>query len=209
MNLSFPAIVSINSFATHTATLKYESIKTNPNIPIIGAEENFMSTSGYELDKGRNFSVQEVNYGSSVTVIGSDLAAKLFKNKENPLDKIISISDGKYRVVGVMKAKGSSMGGNPDLYAVVPLNNVRIYFSKPDMSYTINVMAATTQSIDIALGEAKGLFRIIRKIPVSQDDNFDVSKSDSLVKMMFEDIKYVTIGATIIGLSHCWVQLLV
>ena len=195
----FPAIVSINSFATHTATIKYESFKTNPNIPIIGAEENFMSTSGYELDKGRNFSIQEVNFGSSVTVIGSDLAKTLFKHKENPIDKIISISNGKYRIVGVMKTKGSSFGGNPDLYAVVPLNNVRMYFSRPDMSYTINVMTTTAQSIETAIGEARGLFRIIRKIPVSQDDNFDISKSDSLAKMFFDDIKFVTIGATIIG----------
>ena len=171
---SFPSVVSINTFATHNATLKYQSVKTNPNIPLIGAEENFIATSGYELDKGRNFSIQEVNYGSNVVLIGSELAKTLFKNKENPIDKIISISNGKYRVVGVMKEKGSSMGGNADTYALLPLNNVRMYFPRPGMSFTINVMTTNAQSLDIALGEAKGLFRRIRKVPLSLGDNFDV-----------------------------------
>ena len=196
---TFPAIVSINSFATHNATMKNGSVKTNPNIPIIGSEENFVSTSGYELAKGRNFSVQEVRFGSSVVIIGSDLEKTLFKNHENPVDKIISISVGKYRIIGVMKEKGSSMGGNPDLYALITLNNVRMYFSRPNMPYTINVMTNNTQSMETAIGEARGLFRKIRKLPLGNDDNFDISKSDNMVKMLLENISFVTIGATIIA----------
>ncbi|MCX6765048.1 MAG: FtsX-like permease family protein, partial [Candidatus Nealsonbacteria bacterium] len=95
--------------------------------------------------------------------------------------------------------KGSSFGGNSDTYALLPLNNVRMYFSRPNMSYTINVMANKATSIETAIGEARGLFRRIRKIPLGLDDNFDISKSDNLVKMLFENIKYVTMGATIIG----------
>ncbi|MCX6765047.1 MAG: ABC transporter permease, partial [Candidatus Nealsonbacteria bacterium] len=88
---SFSALVSINSFATHTATIKYGTYKSNPKIPVIGVEENYVVTSGSELSKGRNFSIQEVNYGSSVCIIGSELARTVFKNKEAPIDKVISI----------------------------------------------------------------------------------------------------------------------
>ena len=61
----FPSYVSVTSFASHIATVKYKSIKTNPNIPVIGADEDYLIISGYELDKGRNFSQQEINFGTN------------------------------------------------------------------------------------------------------------------------------------------------
>src|ERR1043166_6503269 len=49
--------VSINaSFAT---TVTYESKKTDPNVMVNGADENYLSVSGYEIGLGRNFSPQE------------------------------------------------------------------------------------------------------------------------------------------------------
>ncbi len=196
---SIPAIISINSFATHSATIKYNNVKTNPNIPVLGGEENYIITTGYELAEGRNFSIHEVQYGSNVAILGSDLAVKLFKNKSNPIDKEISIANAKYRVIGVMKAKGSSFGGNPDNYCIVTLNNVRKNFPRPNMSYSINVMAKNSSTLDLALSEARGLFRQIRKLNLSQEDNFEIAKSDNMAKMLFDNIKFVTMAATLIG----------
>jgi putative ABC transport system permease protein len=54
--------------------------------------------------------------------------------------------------------------------------------------------------MDVAIGEATGLFRIIRQDPVGSDNTFEITKSDNIAKMFIENIKYVTIAATIIGL---------
>jgi putative ABC transport system permease protein len=54
--------------------------------------------------------------------------------------------------------------------------------------------------LEIAVGEAEGLFRKIRKLTIYDDTNFSVSKSDSLANMLIENISVVTIGATLIGL---------
>jgi len=198
-DFSFPAYTSVSTFATHTATLKFGSEKTNPNIGVLGADENYMITSGNELSKGRNFTEQEVTGGANVVIIGSQLVTNLFKKKENPVEQYISIGPGKYKVIGVLKEKGSSFGFSGDKNCIVPLTNVRQYFSRPNMSYTISVMSFDAKNMDAAIEEATGIFRVIRKVGIGEENNFEISKSDNLAQMMVENIKYVTMAATIIG----------
>jgi len=92
------------------------------------------------------------------------------------------------------------MGFSGDKSCMLPLNNIRQYFSKPDMSYGINVMLKDSKSMDAAINEATGLFRNVRRLRVGQEDNFEIAKSDNIAEMLFENIKYVTLAATIIGL---------
>ncbi len=198
-NYDFPAYVSVHAFATHTATLKYKSEKTNPNVPVLGTDDGYMYTSGYELEKGRNFTNHEVYYGSHVVILGKQLEEKLFKNNENPLGKIVAIGPGKYKVIGVLKSKGSSFGFSGDNNCFLPLNNVRQYFSRPNWSYTINVMALNPAQLESAIGEATGLFRVIRGTPLGEENDFEITKSDRLVSMMLDNLKYIRYAAIFIG----------
>ena len=195
----FPAVTSVFTYATNTATLKYGSLKTNPNVPVVGSDENYLATSGNELEKGRNLSVNEVIYGSHVVVLGAGVVSKLFKSGEDPLYKVVNIGPGKYRVVGVMKAKGSSLGFNPDNLCLIPISNVRQEFSRPGMTFTINVMVQNPTQLDAAIGEATGLFRVIREVRAGQENSFEIEKSDNLAEMLFENLKYLRLAATIIG----------
>lgn len=198
---NYPASVSAFIFATHTATLKFASVKTNPNIPVAGGDENYLLTSGNEIAKGRNFTPAEVYYGSNMVIIGNDLVTTLFKNKKiDPLNQVISVGPGKYKIIGVLKAKGSSIGFSSDNMCIVPLNNVRQYFSKADMSYSINITSNDPAAVDAAEGEAMGLFRVVRKVRTTQEANFEITKSDNLAKMLFDNLKYLRLAATIIGL---------
>jgi len=196
---TFPAFTSVFTFASHTATLKYGSEKTNPNVPVVGSDENYVITSGNEIESGRNISTAEVYSSSHVTILGADLVKKLFAPGVDPVDRIVSIGPGKYRVIGVLKAKGSSMGFNPDNICILPITNVKQAFSRPGMSFSINVMAADPTKLDAAIGEATGLFRIIRKVRVGDEDSFDLAKSDNLSEMLFDNLKYLRYAATIIG----------
>jgi putative ABC transport system permease protein len=196
----FPGWVSVSAFATHTATLKYKSEKTNPNIAVVGTDENYLVTSGMELAKGRNFIPNEIYYGSHVTIIGSELEKDLFKNNEDPIGKIISIGPGKYRVIGVLEEKGSGFGFSGDRRCYLPLNNVRQYFPWPNRSFTISVMTENPTLIDAAIGEATGLFRIIRGTPLGDINDFDVGKSDQLVNVLLDNLKYIRYAAIFIGI---------
>jgi len=195
----FPGYTSVFIGATGIATVKYKSNKTNPNVRVMGTDENYIYTSGDEIEKGRAFTIDEVNHGSSVCIVGSEVIKNIFKNKEDPIGQVISIGPGKYRVVGVLKEKGASMGFSGDRSCYIPLTNVRSRFSRPNMSFSINVMAKKQEQLDACIGEATGLFRTIRQDPAGSDNTFEITKSDNIAKMLIENIKYVTYAATIIG----------
>jgi putative ABC transport system permease protein len=196
----FPAMASVYTFGTGTATIKYESIKTNPNIAVLGVDENYLITGGFELTNGRNFSTHELTKGTSVVIVGSEIVKKLFPNNQDPIEKMITIGPQKYKIVGVLKSKGSSMGFSGDNQCMVPLTNLRTFVSGKELSYTINVMVNNPLLMDIAIGEATGLFKVIRKVQPGENINFEVEKSDNLAQMLMDNISYVTLAATIIGL---------
>ena len=197
---AFPATPSVSTRASGAGIMKYESKKTNPNIQVFGGDENYMATSGYEIEKGRNFSAQEATYGSHVVILGKDVVDALFSSKIDPIDKVITIGSGKYKVIGILKSKGNSAGFGGDKVGILPLNNVREYFSMPNMTFTINVMVPNQQLMDMAVNEATGVFRIVRNVKLGEDNNFEVTKSDNLANLLIDNIQKVTAGATLIGI---------
>lgn len=197
---SFPATAAVSTMASFNARIKFESEKTNPNIQVFGADENYLLTSGYELESGRNFSAQELLTGDNVVIVGKDVAFDLFKNKQTAIDKTVTVSNTKYKIIGVLASKGNSMGFGGDKICIIPLLNARQYFSKPDMSFTINVMTQNTSLLALALNEATGLFRKIRAVPLGEDNNFEITKSDNLAAMVIGLISKASIGFIIVGI---------
>ena len=196
---TFPAAVSISVNATGTATVKYESKKSNPNVSVRGIDENFLQTAGYEVESGRGLTFQESFDGNNVALVGSGLIKKLFPNDVDPLGKSISVGSGKYQIVGVLKSKGSGFGEGGDQIVLLPFTNVRQYFPRPQMNFRINIMPKSAQYLDGAIGEAEATFRNIRGLNITDDSDFIIEKSDNLVNVLLENIKYVTLAATIIG----------
>lgn len=197
---NYPVITSVSTVASFSARLKYNNKKTNPNIQVFGSDENYIFTAGYELQSGRNFTPFETNSGKNLVIIGHDVEYVLFGKNVSGVDKTIKIGANRYKVIGVLKPKGNSAGFGGDKLCIVPLTNARQYFGKPDMSYTINVLTKNPALLNIILFEAKGLFKKIRKIAITGNDNFDVVKADNLATLLIGNLQKVTLGATIIGL---------
>lgn len=197
---SFPATVGISMSGTGIATVKYGSKKTNPNIHVMGVDENYTNISSTNLVAGRNFSLGEINNGSYVCVLGNSIAKKLFNDKiPNALNAVITVGFVKYRVIGVAASKGSSMISNVDNNVFIPLQNARAVYGGNN-SFVISVKVPAVSMMDIATEEAEGLFRIIRKVPLNASSNFGINKNDSLASMLIENIKMVTGAALFIGL---------
>ena len=96
------AFTSISTFATSIGTIKYKSKKTDPNINITGTDENYLLTSGYKISDGRNFSIDEVNYGRHVIIIGQEVKNIVF-GSSNPIGEVIAVGSNKYKVIGVLE----------------------------------------------------------------------------------------------------------
>ena len=196
----FPAMVSVWTYATSIATAKYKSNKTDPNLAVIGADENYLATAGYDVEKGRNFTALEVRMNRNFALIGQDVKKDLFGNREDPVNKIISVGSGRYKVIGVLATKGSGMGGGGDRICILPYTNVRQYFSRPRMRYSINISPKDPRLLDAAIGDAEGTFRVVRGLDVVDESDFNITKSDSLANILLENLRFIAIAATLIGI---------
>lgn len=195
---NFNAAVSISFMASWNTTLKFKSKKTNPNINTWGADENYMRIFSYELAKGRNFSPQELDFGENVCIIGHENAKTLF-GTDYQIDNVISVGSNRYRVIGVLKEKGSSFGNDGNKICLLPLLNAKNNFGWAGMSYSVNVMVNNVLDLDGAVGEATGTMRKVRKVAPMDENNFEIIKSDAFAAMLIDNISYVTMAATLIG----------
>ncbi|ADY54378.1 protein of unknown function DUF214 [Pseudopedobacter saltans DSM 12145] len=192
------ALVSVNTFASRGSTAKYEGKKTNPNISVLGADDAYLYTGGYKLASGRNFSKDEMELGINVIIIGQEVKNNLFPT-ENPLEKVITIGNDKFRIIGVFDKKGSSSGFGGDRLCVIPLFKARQINRSTNPTYTISVMLNNPSQMEYAIGESTALFRNIRKVEISKPDNFEITKSDSLAQTLFENLKFVQYAGIAIG----------
>lgn len=196
---SFPSRVSVSKAFDWTAVLKFENKKTNSNTQVIGGTENYIFTSGYTVEKGRNFSPLEIQYGNNVVMLGKEIATRLFGDDNDPLEKIISIGNEKYRVIGIMKEKGNAMGFGGDKVAIIPLINAKQKYGTQSSSYAINVMVDDVKVMDAAINQATGQFRVIRGARVSDDNSFEIIKSDSLANMVLSMFGSITLVSSLIA----------
>ena len=199
---SVPATVSLSMNMGSGATAKYRSVKSNPNLRVAGMDENGLRNSNLELSAGRNFSKHEVETARGVVVIGRGVADLLFPDGESPLGKTVNISGGQYEVIGVLASKGSGMGmgSNDDLRLIFPITTARrtFYWIRP--STIISVVPQDARLLEMAASEAEGLFRSIRRLGPADESDFAVERSDSLARMLAENMATVTMVATIVGL---------
>lgn len=194
----FSEIVSVSDNVSRGSTVKYEGNKTDPNVTVIGGDEDWSIASGYEISLGRNFSANELNYANNVVIIGNDIKERLFGTRD-PLGEIITVGINRFKIIGVFKGKGDAIIGPGDRFCLVPISKAKQLEASESTSYTITVMAENPQSIEGTIGEAKGLLRSIRKLNTKEDDNFEITKSDAFASTMIESLKYVNLASIAIG----------
>ena len=200
-NYHFPATVGISILATRNAIINSGTKKTNPNVAVFGADENYLTLNGFELNDGRNFTHQEVLSGGNFCLVGNDVVNKLFKtNAGKAVNSIIRINGIPYRVIGILATRGSSLGFSRDNVIITSYNNIKRNFTGSGSSYTIGVMTRDLNQVEEAMGEAEGIFRSIRKLNTTEESNFVLDRSNSIAEKAMNSLGFLTISATVIGL---------
>lgn len=190
---------SLSFTATSNAEVKYEANKTDPEIAVLGVDEYFMTNSGLETSLGRNFTGFDIDNNNYVCVVGSDFEKGLLKDI-NPLDKTISIRGARFKVIGVLKEKGSTFGNKQDLRVLIPIQLARSLFTAPNINYTMSVMVSKKELLDQAIDNATITMRNVRKLSPVKDNNFGVVRSDDLINRILGITKYLGLASWLIGI---------
>ncbi|MFN8292119.1 MAG: ABC transporter permease [Chitinophagales bacterium] len=195
----YPATISLSWMAQGSVTVKHESYKTNPNVRVWGVDENYLKVSGLNIGKGRNFTKAEVENGQLVAIVGKDVIAKVFRPGDNIIGEFISLGSNKVRIIGLQAAKGSSQGGT-DNQILLPYPTARRFYPSENANFIVNVMTQSTEELDIAIDEAIGAMRNIRKLNVADENDFEIAKSERLANKILDQLKSVKYATIIIGI---------
>jgi putative ABC transport system permease protein len=196
----YPAFVAIGLNGPRSQTVFYESKKTNPTVTVNGGDENYLLLNGYEIEYGRNLNKLDVESGRNVAIIGSDVAEKFFSGrKEKALEQVIRVGSNKYRIIGIMKEKGSSAFLQMDNVIVTSYNNIRRLYTNPNQSFSLAIQVNDMRNMEPAIGEAEGVFRPIRGLGITEDNNFYVDKSDSIAETFIKLLSTISAAAGAIG----------
>lgn len=195
----FPATVSLSVFGNRNNIVSYQSRKTSPNVMVFGGDENYLQLNGFDVLSGRNIGRLEVQSGNNVCLLGYDVAIKLFPGTvQRAVNTIIRINNIPYRVLGVLKSRGSSFGFSRDNVIITTYTNAERNFSG-NYSFVVGVMTSDLKNVSEAMGEAEGTFRGIRKLDLREESNFVIDRSDSIAEKAMNSLRFLTVSATVIG----------
>ncbi len=199
-NFNFPgSIVSVYRRGPGAQELHYLEKKTNPQITVWGGDENYLAVNGYSIAAGRNLNELDIRSGRNVCILGSNVATKLFgSNAERCIDKIIRVGSMPYRVVGLLKSKGSSAMLRQDDMVFTSYSNIR-RFQNISSSYILGVMVNNVRELDVASDEATAVFRAVRKMEPADEINFVVERSDKFAELFIGFLSSITGAAGAIG----------
>lgn len=198
----FPANVSLEAGLTGIAEVKRMSLKTNPNIGVSGINEDYMSVKGLNFEFGRNFSPIEIQYGTKAIVLGWKVYDAVFENNQNPIGENVSLKGTQFHVIGVLKEKGQMAEDNYDNMVFIPVIVANQLASGRGLDYTVTVAVSDPTKMDMAMGEATGLMRSIRRDQLGSLNSFELDKSDTLAELnsLMSIITWVGLGIGFITL---------
>ncbi|MBB1283581.1 ABC transporter permease [Flavisolibacter sp. BT320] len=195
---TYPATVGLSTFSGSMFSVATSAKRLNPTVSLFGVDENYLELNGVELAAGRNFIRQEIRSGAETCLLGHDVAEKLFgENTYLAVGKEVRIQNKLYRVIGVLKSRGSLFGFSRDNIALVGYKNLVRNFRFN--TFLIGVKAQNLSRVEEAMGEAEGTFRQVRKLSVTEGSNFLLERNNSLAQRAINSLRYITIAVTLIG----------
>ena len=181
-----------------TAQAKFKSKKTNPNVYVVGGDATYPKVAGYKLQSGRSITDYDVNQNSKVVVIGEEIKETLFGKKE-AIGHTIALGNGKFQIIGVFEKKQSAFDFGFNRIAFIPIQLGR-QMTKNKNNYTLGVSVDDVYQLNEASSEARALFRKIRRLSATDEDNFTIVKSDNVSEQLISSLSKVALFAQVIGI---------
>lgn len=197
----FPARVAVTLDGSSNAEARYRDKETNPNVRLVGVDENYLFVNGYDLEAGRNFGEHEIESNYPRAIIGKDLVDLLFDgNTDMAMEQSVYVGNRRYKVIGVLASKGSSMNQAGDRVVLVPLQSVREAYGSAGKNYGLDVAVLQASDLEMAEDAAIGLFRSVRGLRLQEENDFEIFKSEGLVSLIKENTVQLRLAAVGIGI---------
>jgi len=190
-NIAVEAYLSRDAAASAT-------VETNPDVPLIGVSPESFEVKNWTVEEGRALMASDIESARSVCVLGNSLAKKLFPHGSGVGNRV-RFGGINYAVVGVLEARGQTLGGDQDRFLATPISTALNRFGARYRSLNILVQAQNQQLLGDTMEQVRGALRLIRKVPPGEPDDFELFTNDSLITQFRSITLAVRVGATVIS----------
>ena len=167
----------------------------NWSTTVYGTTANYLTIKAYEILIGRNFTPEDVKNSTKVAIIGSTVSSELFGDV-NPVGKTIRIGGVPFRVISVLKTKGSSGPFDNDDLIFIPITTAQkkvfgVYFPG-----TVNMIVVKSQTPEVMQYTEEDINEILTKrhnIGLNQDKDFEIRNSAEFQERLKSTVKTFSI----------------
>ena len=146
---------------------------------VFGITPEYQLVQDYSILKGRPLSEVDVSQRMPVTVLGTELAEKLFETVD-PIGQEVRIAGERYTVVGVNQPKGRVLGQSFDAYVLLPITRFEMQYGRR-LTTTISVKVSDTADVASMMGRAEEAMRLAHRLRPGEENDFSIETSDALV----------------------------
>ncbi len=174
------------------------TVATNPDVPLIGVSPESFLAKNWIVESGRALLASDIDSARSVCVLGNSLAKKLFPHGAAVGTKV-KFQGINYSVVGVLEARGRTLGGDQDRFMAIPISTGLNRYGARYRSLNILVQAQSQRALEDTMEQVRGAMRTIRKVPPDQPDDFELFTNDSVINQFRSITLSARIGASVIS----------
>ena len=191
--------VGISIFADKGGLTVKRGSNSISGISLTGMTYGHSEVYDMPISEGRYFTVQEIESGRNVVLLGSNVAAALFPDIPAPGNSV-KIRGLKYNVVGVLKEQGENFIGMPsgDDYCFIPYKCFRKMYATRRMWGVESVVAVKGRETDSDLkqleGELTGLMRRKRGLKPLEESDFALNRSEMIsdqLSLLFDQLSFI------------------
>ncbi len=183
-------IIYVAPEVNQRAQAKYGNKNTNTSI--VGTTPEYQRTANFPVVKGAFFTEADLLHRRRVCVLGKTVVDNLFSDKMNPIGEDIKIRGINFRVLGVLKEKGSEGFRNPDDQIIIPVTTAMKRVFGVEYLSNINVEAINSKSMETAKTEVEVLLRKQHKLPVNKEMDFNVRNQAEFLETLEQSGKTFT-----------------
>lgn len=168
-------ILAIAPYSSESKQLTYGN--QNWSTSVGGTTMPYFMIRNYEIESGRGFLPEDNKNSTKVAIIGQTVSTELFGDVD-PIGKTIRIGNVPFKVVGLLKKKGSSgMGQDQDDMVFIPITTAQRKVFGTDFPGTVNMIAVKAQNdevINMAQEDITELLHQRHNIGKNQENDFEI-----------------------------------
>jgi putative ABC transport system permease protein len=177
--LSIPARIGVENGTGGDAV--GDNGRSVTGVQIMGASPEVFAIRDLEIARGRAFTPQEAEAGVPVIVLGSETASTIFQDLD-PLGRTVRLRGFPYRVIGVLKERGSLFGQSLDNFAVAPWRSPIQALTGPRGAVSnVLIQALDPAQLRSAQQEVEGIMRARHRLRPSENDDFSLETADQAI----------------------------